>query len=299
MADEPVGGERQMSTVRALGATLRPEQWVKNLLVFAPLLFSGMLWRYDLLLRSLAAFGVLSVLSGCAHILDDLADMEHDRRHPTRRHRPIPAGRLRMRTALAAFVVLLSGGLIAADYLALEFFLVGLAYVVLLFAYTFVLSKVLLVDVFALAFAYVLRVLGGALATGVGAGAWMLVCTLLLGLFIALGRRRHQMRAGALFVRGGRDVPGYESYALGQMFSVTAAATIVVYALFTVAEGTRRAFGTGALVFTLPFVLYGVLRYMYLVHRTQAGPQDFLLGDWPLTLDVILWAGISALIIYG
>ncbi|KPK64994.1 MAG: phosphoribose diphosphate--decaprenyl-phosphate phosphoribosyltransferase, partial [Planctomycetes bacterium SM23_32] len=178
---------------------------------------------------------------------------------------------------------------------------VGAAYLVLQGAYSLWLKNVVILDVFAIALGFVLRVVAGAVVIGVVVSPWLLICTILLALFLGLCKRRHEL----LMLEGGapnhRSVLGhYSTYLLDQMISVIAAASVIAYALYTMAEQTVERFGTANLIFTVPFVLYGILRYLYLVHQRASGgdPEETLLSDKPLMADVLLWVAAVALIVY-
>lgn len=281
------------SALRSVLASLRPRRWPDNLLVLAPLLFSGKLWDYNLCLRAVAAVAVFWALSGAAYILDDIADMEQDRRHPIKAKRPIPAGRLRLRWALIAFLVLLSGGLIAADYLSLHLFVIALAYLVLLFCYAFVLNRIEVIDLCGVAGAYVLRVAGGWAVLGITPPGWLLVCAGALGLLVGAGRRAQGgSRQGAAVV--------YDAHALDHMMAVAAAVVLSTYAVFSLSH--QGSPGAERLYYTAAFVAYGVLRYLHIAHGGPTGRRKVepLSGaDWPLTVCTVLWAGSVALIVHG
>jgi len=301
MSDRPPTAAQGMDVVRVVLQSTRPRQWTKNLLVFAPILFSGLLWHYELLLVVAAAFGVLCALSGCAYILNDLGDVVEDQRHPAKRDRPIPSGRLRMRHALVGYALLLVPSLIVADWIGLAFFWTALAYVVVECLYAFALKNVAIVDLFAIALGYVLRLMAGGAVIGVPVSSWMLVCTVLLALLLALGKRRHELAAPDVPASARRPALGcYSLPMLDQMITVVAVATLLAYVLFTVCVEAVAEYGSRRMVYTVPFVLFGLLRYLYLVHRGgSGGNEDVLVWDGPLLTDVLLWAAMSAMIIYA
>ena len=300
MSDMPKTAARGAGVLGAVLRSARPRQWTKNLIVFAPIIFSGQLWRYDLLLVNVVAFAVLCALSGCAYILNDLADVVEDQRHPAKRDRPIPSGRLRMRHALAACALVLVPSLVLADAMGLRFFAFALAYVVAECAYAFALKNVVIVDVCVIALAYELRLLAGGAAIGVEVSPWMLVCAGLLALLLALGKRRHELAAPDVPPEGRRKALGdYSLGLLDQMITVMGVTALLAYALFAVSGEVVTEYGSRRLVYTVPFVLFGLLRYLYLVHRRgSGGDEDVLVCDGPLVVDVLLWAAMSAMIIY-
>jgi 4-hydroxybenzoate polyprenyltransferase len=300
MSDMPQTAARGAGVLAAVLRSARPCQWTKNLIVFAPIIFSGLLWRYDLLLVSVGAFAVLCALSGCAYILNDLADVVEDQRHPAKRDRPIPSGRLRMRHALVACAFMLVPSLVLADAIGLRFFSFALAYVVAECAYAFALKNVVIVDVCVIALAYELRLLAGGAAVGTEVSPWMLICTGLLALLLALGKRRHELAAPDVPSEGRRRALGeYSLSLLDQMMTVMAVTALLAYVLFAVSAEAAAQYGSRRLVYTVPFVFFGLLRYLYLVHRRgSGGDEDVLVCDGPLVLTVVLWAAMSAMIIY-
>ncbi len=300
MSDMPNTAARGSGVLGAVLRSTRPRQWTKNLLVFVPIIFHGWLWNYELLLLDAAAFAVLCALSGCAYILNDLTDVVEDRHHPVRRDRPIPAGRLRMRHAMVACALLLVPPLLLSDAIGLKFFACALAFAVTECAYAFALKNVVIVDVCVIALAFELRLLAGGAAIGAPVSQWMLVCTGLLALLLALGKRRHELAAPDVPPAGRRKAMGeYSLNLLDQLITVVAVATVLAYVLFSVSQEASVEFGS-RMVYTVPFVVFGVLRYLYLVQRRgSGGDEDVLVSDGPLVVTALLWAAMAALIIYA
>ncbi len=281
--------------------SLRPGQWTKNLLVFAGVLFGQRLFDAGAVARSLAAFVIFCALSGAVYLLNDIADREQDRLHPLKATRPIASGALPVSTALAAAVALAAASLAAAFAIGVPFGLVAVAYIVLQALYSGPLKHIVIVDVLTLATGFVLRAVAGAVAVEVEISHWLLVCTLLLALFIALAKRRHEIVLLADDASSHRRILGeYSAYLLDQMIGVVTASTLIAYIFYTVSPETQEKFGTPWLGITIPFPLYGIFRYLYLVHRREGGgsPADLLLTDRPLLVCVALWAIAVALIIY-
>jgi 4-hydroxybenzoate polyprenyltransferase len=285
----------------AVLVSLRPRQWVKNLflfggLVFAQRLFTPALWT------TLAAFAIFCGLSGAIYLLNDVADREKDRLHPEKRTRPIAAGRLSVQVALAAALVLIVVGLAAALWLSRPFAMAAVAYVVLLSAYSAWLKHVVIVDVLVVALGFVLRAAAGALVIAVQISGWLLICTVLLALFLALGKRRHEVLALEGAAAHHRPILAeYSASLLDQMIAVVTASTVTAYALYTMSPETVAKFHTPYLPATLPFVLYGIFRYLYLLYRRHLGgnPSDMVVRDRPLLLNTLLWLIVVLLIIYG
>jgi 4-hydroxybenzoate polyprenyltransferase len=280
--------------------SLRPAQWTKNLIVFAALLFGRRLLDPTAVGLALAAFLVFCALSGVVYLVNDVSDREADRRHPVKRRRPIASGALGVGPALTAAAVLGAVALGAAFWLAPALGAVALTYVVLLTLYTWVLKHLVILDVLAIAIGFVLRAVAGAVVIGVPISEWLLVCTMLLALFLALSKRRHELTqlAGAA-TEHRRILKEYDPYLLDQMIGVVTASTLVAYIIYCTSPETVERFGTDWLVLTTPFPIYGIFRYLYLVHRQGMGdPSEVLLTDRPLLGCVASWALVVALIIY-
>lgn len=287
---------------RALVTSLRPHQWTKNLLVLAPLGLSKHLFEPQPLLRSLSAFAVFCLLSGVVYLVNDVADIERDRLHPRKRLRPIASGALSPRSALLSALVLGVGSLAAASFLGLAFTAAAAAYLALNLFYSFALKNVVIVDAISVSLGFVLRAVAGAVAIGVEFSDWLLICTILLALFLTLCKRRHEitsLNAGAADHR--RILSEYSPYLLDQMISVVTASCLTAYAVYTTAPETVAKFKTTRLSLTIPFVLYGIFRYLYLVHRREQGgsPSEILLADRPLLAAVALWGLAILVIVYS
>jgi len=289
------------SLVLLLLFSLRPAQWSKNLVVFAGLLFGRRLFDSTAVLAAVGAFTVFCVLSGVVYLVNDVADRESDRRHPLKARRPIASGALPVSAAVAAAIVLGAAGLAGAAAIGRPFATVAVAYLVLQLAYSASLKHVVIIDVLTIAVGFVLRAAGGAVAVNVEISQWLLVCTILLALFIALAKRRHEIVLLADGAPTHRPILGeYSAYLLDQMIAVVTASTLIAYVFYTISPETVGKFQTRWLGLTIPFPLYGIFRYLYLVHQRDGGgsPADLLLADRPLLVCVALWALAVALIIY-
>jgi len=281
--------------------SIRPQQWLKNLFIFAPLIFSENIFNRSMFLQTLLAFAVFCLLSGALYILNDLKDLEEDRLHPIKSKRPLAAGELKKRQAIAAFVILSFISLLFASLLNEEFLWVCLVYYFLQIAYSFALKHVVILDVFIVASGFFLRVIAGAVAIQVQISPWLLICTTLLALFLALSKRRHEILLLDEEAMNHRPIlKEYSPYLLDQMISVVTASTVIAYCLYTISGETIEKFGTNKLILTIPFVLYGIFRYLYLIHQKAEGgtPETLILKDHPLLLDIFLWIVSAAFIIY-
>jgi 4-hydroxybenzoate polyprenyltransferase len=295
------GGAPARSPLVSLLVSLRPEQWTKNLIVFAGLLFSGQLFEPWALTLTSAAALVFCALSGVVYLLNDVADRDADRRHPLKCRRPIAAGQLSAAAALAAVGLLAGCSLVVAFWIRPAFGLVAVLYVSLQAAYSARLKHVVIVDVLTLALGFVLRAVAGAVVIAVPISHWLLVCTLLLALFLALSKRRQELTllaGGAIQHR--RILGEYTPYLLDQMIGVVTASTLIAYIFYTISPETVEKFGTDLLGFTIPFPLYGIFRYLYLVHQKEGGgsPAAMLLNDRPLLGCVALWVASVVGIVY-
>jgi len=290
---------------RSLGVnllvSLRPSQWAKNLLVFAGLLFGLRLFDPVAVGRAAGAFVIFCMLSGVVYLINDIADRESDRQHPLKALRPIASGALPVSTALTMAIVLGGVALTGAFSLGIRFFAVAASYLALLALYSGPLKHIVIIDVLTIAIGFVLRAVAGAVAVDVEISHWLLVCTILLALFISLAKRRHELVLLASGAQSHRKILGeYSPYLLDQMIAVVTASTLISYVFYTISPETELKFGTHWLGLTIPFPLYGIFRYLYLVHQREGGgsPADLLLTDRPLLVCVTLWALSVALIIY-
>ena len=284
---------------------LRPHQWVKNLFVLTPLVFSEHLAHLDLLIRAAAAFLLFSLLSGCVYLLNDLVDIESDRLHPTKKNRPLASGRLSVAAGRRALGVLLIVTGAGAFSLSLEFAASALAYFVLNVGYSFSLKNVPFVDVLIIATGFILRLLAGAAAIEVPLSLWLIGCTLLLAAFLALGKRRHEM--GVMNEDRGRTRAVLERYTetgirVGMVF--TGVATTACYGAYVFLDKNPNpaiAFAPSELRWTVPFVLFGLGRFYRLTGDTESGrsPTDRMLTDWPFLLNLLLWSAVVLTTIYG
>ena len=289
------------SAVANLIVSLRPDQWTKNLIVFAALIFAVKLLDPAALALASAAFLIFCVLSGCVYLINDVSDREADRQHPLKRLRPIASGALGAGTALAWAIGLSASALTAAYVLRPLFAVVAAAYLALFVVYTHALKHVVILDVMSIAIGFVLRAVAGGLVIGVPVSDWLLACTILLALFLSLAKRRHEITVLADGASGHRRIlEEYDPYLLDQMIAIVAAATLVVYIIYCASPETAERFGTHLLVLTTPFPIYGIFRYLYLVHRKHGGgsPSDMLLRDRPLLSCVALWGIAVVLLIY-
>ncbi len=281
--------------------TIRPQQWVKNLIVFAPLIFSLNVRHADMVLEALGAFVVFCLVGSGVYVLNDIVDREQDRQHPIKRLRPVASGALPVRAAGWFAGGLLAAGLVLAWLDGPRVLTAAAVYVANNVLYSLKLKHVVIVDVGSIAFGFVIRVVAGAVAIGVEVSPWLVMCTILLACFLGFAKRRHEI----VLLDGNhadhRLVLGeYSQELLDQLILISAACTVMSYALYTVSEKAVSSFGTTELIWTVPLVLYGLFRYLYLIHRRNSGgnPTRVLLTDTPLIIDIALWLAACCAIIY-
>lgn len=291
-----------LAQLRGLVKTMRPQQWIpKNAIVFAALVLSesGLALNPEAILRGFAAFVVFALISSCAYILNDLLDIEKDRAHPTKRNRPLPSGLLAPGTAWGALAVFLATSLISAFFISPWFAVIVALYFINNIAYSTTVKNMVILDVFSIAAGFVLRAMGGAVAIGVPISPWLYILTALLSLFLGISKRRHEvhlLKEGSGSFR--KVLNDYSVPMLEEMLNVVTASTVIAYSIYTfVAESLPE---NHAMMLTIPFVVYGIFRYLYLVHSGQdAPPDEMLLKDRPLIATVVLWGISVLLILYG
>jgi 4-hydroxybenzoate polyprenyltransferase len=291
----------RLSAVAALVESLRPAQWLKNGFVFAALIFSRSLFDWHRVYIVTLAALVFCGLAGAVYLLNDVLDAAEDRQHPVKRQRPVASGRLRIRAALVAFALLGSGALVGAWLLGRQYFLVITIYGSLNVLYSLFLKHVVLLDVFVIAAGFVLRVLGGGLVIHVEISPWLIVCTTLLALFLAMTKRRQELvLLGSNAANHRASLANYSPYFLDQLIGIVTASTVMSYSLYTLSADVKTKFPGKRLELTIPFVLFGIFRYLYLVHQVSEGgnPTRLLLTDRILLSVVVLWAVAVVLIIY-
>jgi len=285
----------------ALLEAMRPGQWTKNLFVFAGVIFARKLAEPAAVIESIAAFGLFCLLSSAVYLINDVVDAEKDRAHPTKRTRPIASHRLSVPAATAAAVGLAAFSIGGSFALPPTFAALARIYLALNLAYSFRLKHIVILDVLCIAMFFVLRAAAGAAAIQVAISHWLLICTVLIALFIALSKRRHELVLLTDNASNHRASLGeYSPYLLDQMIAVVTASTLMAYILYTVDARTVSEFGSDRLAYTIPFVIFGIFRYLYLIHQKGEGgnPDRIILSDRPFLVNMILWVGVVALVVY-
>jgi 4-hydroxybenzoate polyprenyltransferase len=282
--------------------SLRPAQWAKNSFVLAPLVFGGLLLDRQALLRGLLALAAFCCTASAVYLVNDLRDREEDRKHPLKRLRPLAAGTLPVPVAVLALVALAAIALALSWRLGAAFIGILGAYTALNLLYTFWFKHLVILDVMSISLGFVLRIEAGAQAMGVQVSRWLFLCTIFLALFLAFSKRRHELTLLAGSASEQRKVLDHYSPAfLDQMINVVTASSVLAYALYAVAPETVEKYHTQNLIFTIPLVLYGIFRYLYLMYQREGerNPTEAILRDPPFLLNILLWGLAVVWIVYG
>ena len=294
-----------MKTPLYILASMRPRQWTKNLVLFAGLIFSRNLSDPELALVSVEAFLIFCGLSGVIYLINDVADVENDKLHETKRHRPLPSGKLKVRDAIVAAVIIGAGALFLASRIGPNFLFVSLLFFILNLSYSFVLKRIVLLDVVSISLSFVIRAIAGVEALvgfddAISISPWLLICTLFLSLFLAFCKRRHELTTMSDAEAHRATLAEYSPQLIDQLVAVSTAGAVLSYSIYTIWPDTVENFGTTNLVYTIPLVLLGVMRYLYLVYNKEKGgsPSDMLLSERFLLAVVFAWIVLVVLIIF-
>jgi 4-hydroxybenzoate polyprenyltransferase len=283
----------------SLVEALRPRQWTKNAVVFAAIVFDGRLFEPGALLSVAVAAFLFCLVSSAGYLFNDLRDLQADQLHPIKRNRAIPSGRVSHRTAVATIVAIYLTTIPVAILLSPAFAGILLVYILLMSLYSRWLKNLVILDVFVISAGFILRAIGGAVVVGIPISPWLYVCTILLALFIGFAKRRHEL----VLLEGDagdhrKNLADYSVALLDQFILIVAGAVIIAYSLYTFDSPALP--DDGRMMLTIPFVLYGLFRYLYLVHQLHLGgaPEHLVLEDRPLLLTVLLWGAVSVLLLY-
>ncbi|MBL8006615.1 MAG: decaprenyl-phosphate phosphoribosyltransferase [Ignavibacteria bacterium] len=281
---------------------IRPKQWIKNLFVFAPILFAGKLLDYHMLVTNILAFTAFCFVSSSVYVLNDIIDVESDRVHKKKRYRPIAAGYISVNQAKILLFLLLIITAIISLKLPILFILTIIAYFVNNLLYTFKIKNIVLLDVFSISIGFILRVIAGAVAIDVSISSWMIITTIFISLFLGISKRRAELSGPNQenLEKQRRVLSDYDVVFVDQLNTIAATGTIISYALYTVSEKAISSFHSDKLIYTTPFVIYGIFRYLYLLHQKNLGesPTQIVTKDIPIILNSLLWILICAVIIY-
>lgn len=280
---------------------IRPRQWTKNLLLFAGIIFAQKFFESDAIIKSFTAFINFCMLSASIYLVNDIKDIETDRAHPEKKHRPIASGKISVGTAWVYFTIMAVLAIGLAYTLGIKYFTVAMIYFVVMLLYSFKLKHIVIMDLMIIAGGFVARAVAGAFAVDVMISSWLLVCTTSLALFLVIAKRRHEViLLGEDAISHRKILEEYGEKFLDQMTPVVTATTVLTYMFYTVDSETVTKFGTNHLIFTTPFVLYGIFRYLYIVYQKNMGgrPEEILLSDPPMIIAIILWVVTAMIIIY-
>ena len=281
--------------------SMRPRQWAKNIFVLAPLVFAHELADIGALRKALLAFAAFCCLSSAVYLVNDLIDRKEDRKHPLKRHRPLAAGTLSVPVAGLAAVLLAATAMTLGLQLGRAFLWIAAIYFALNLLYSMGLKNVVILDVMIISIGFVLRVLAGGAAVKVEVSAWLVLCTSFLALFLAFSKRRHELILMPETASGQRKVLShYNTTFLDQMINVVTASTVVAYAVYAISPETVERFHTRYLVYTIPMVLFGIFRYLYLIYQrpSERNPTEAILSDPPFLANLLLWVAAVLWIVY-
>jgi len=290
-----------LTSLKYILISMRPKQWVKNLFVFAGLIFSRNLMDPHLLMKVTLGFALFSVMASSIYLFNDIRDIGNDRNHRDKHKRPIASGILKISTAYIVSIALAIVSLVSAFWLNPKFFFILAIYGVVNAAYSIRLKQMVIIDIMIIAFGFVLRVLAGTVLTGVSPSDWLIICTTTISLFLGFSKRRQELVLAGDNAGDQRLVlENYSLPFLDQMIAVVTGCTVISYALYTVSSETVTRFGTRNLVLTIPFVLYGIFRYLYLVYQKVSGenPTEMIMKDVPSIVNVVLWFVVVVIVIY-
>jgi 4-hydroxybenzoate polyprenyltransferase len=285
----------------ALLKLARPTQWLKNGIILLALIFAGEMTHPEKVELALLAIAIFCLLSSAVYTFNDLIDRKNDRKHPLKKNRPIASGKVSIGAAVTVVVILSSVGLAAAWLINTNFFITAVVFVGFNLLYTLWLKNIVIVDVMAVALSFVVRAYAGAFAIDVPTSKWMLINTLLLAMFLGFGKRRHELIVLEEGAAAHRKILGkYSPYLLDQLIAVVTPSVLVMYMLYSFSTEVSLKLGTQNLFATIPFVVYGLFRYLYLIHKEEKGgsPTRVLIGDLPIMITVLLWLITSSLVLY-
>lgn len=289
------------SEIKSILISMRPKQWVKNIFLFVGLVFSQNLFQAGLFIKVTGGFILFCLVASSIYIFNDIHDRESDRKHPEKSQRPLAKGTLRVSEAYMVSMLLAAMAFILAFMMDRIFFVILLVYLILNLAYSLKIKQIVILDIMFIASGFVLRILAGTTLAGVSPSDWLIICTITLSLFLGFSKRRNELALMGENAGHQRKVlKDYSIPFLDQMISIVTACTIMSYILYTVSLETVDRFGTKNLIFSVPFVLFGIFRYLYLIYLREMieDPIDLVLKDFPFLFNILLWVIAVMIIIY-
>jgi 4-hydroxybenzoate polyprenyltransferase len=290
-----------MKKIRYLFFSLRPKQWTKNFFIFLPLIFGKKLFVYPINLKVVAAFFLFSITSSVVYLINDIIDVEKDKLHPTKRLRPIASGKLMAQDAWTAAAILGAVSITCSFLLDIRFGMIVAAYLAFNFLYSIILKDAVIIDVFCIGAFFLLRIIAGSVVANIQMSHWIIFMTVLLALFLGFNKRRQELRVLGEYAKSHRHIlTQYNVYFIDQMVLVITSSIVVCYMLYTVDPETVKRFGSTHLIYSIPFVYYGIFRYLYLIHklRKEGDPTRILLADNKMQLNLAVWLFICVAVIY-
>jgi len=289
-----------MKRIKFYFKLIRLKQWVKNVFIFAPIVFSQNLFIIDDLKRIIITFFGFSLIASSSYVLNDIFDREKDKLHPEKRKRPIASGKVNIFDALILFTFLLILGSALLLFLNLKVFLVGISYFVMIFFYSIYLKKIVIIDIMIIAIGFDLRALAGAVSINVVLSPWLIIDLFLLAIFLAATKRRQEL---VKLKESGTHKEVLNFYSLpmiDQIVPILTSTTLISYIIYTLSNKVKESFNTQYFFLTVPFVIYGIFRYLYLIYKkdTYGDPTTLVLKDIPLIIDILLWSISVVLIIF-
>ena len=282
--------------------TLRLKDWIKNVFIFAPMIFSFHMFQMEYVKTSFIAFILFSFITGSVYIFNDIIDKDYDKNHPVKKKRPIASGNLSVFNAYISLFVILFIDLILIYKFNLKFFYLSVFYLILNLLYSLVLKKVVILDIMVISVGFVLRVMIGGYVNNIYLSPWILITTFLLAIFLALIKRRQEIvRLGVNSADTRKILKKYNLEFVNQLISITTALTIIAYIIYVIMPGIQKKFHSENLYFTVPFVIFGLFRYLYLTYVKDMGesPADIILSDSAFTFNIILWVGVFIYLVIG
>jgi len=280
--------------LKELMITMRPKQWYKNLILFISIIFSHNILNLEMWSIVIPAFLIFCIISGGEYIVNDILDIEKDKKHPKKQNRPIASGRLKQNHALISAIIFIIGGIIASYFINIQFMILSISYVILILLYSLFLKHLIIVDMLVISIGFVIRAIAGGVAIKVLISPWLIVCTFLLALFLAIAKRRHEL---VLLGDEGKNhrkiLKDYSTIILDQMMSIATAALIISYSMYTFLSDNYY------MMITIPFAIYGIFRYLLLVHSNNFGGEaEMLFKDKGMQICMVLWGLIVIGVLY-
>ena len=278
--------------LKELLITMRPHQWYKNLVLFVSIIFSLNIQNLQMWSIAISAFFIFCLISGGEYIINDIIDREKDRNHPKKQKRPIASGMLKLNHALLFAIILIIGGLIASYFINIQFMILSISYILLILLYSLILKHIIIVDMLVISIGFVIRAIAGGVAINVFISPWLIVCTFLVALFLAIAKRRHELVLLGDEGKSHRKIlSDYSTMVLDQMMSIATAALIISYSMYTFLSNNYY------MMLTIPFAIYGIFRYLLLVHLSNFGGEaEMLFKDRGMQICIALW-GVTAIVV--